>query len=44
MEAGGKVSNLYSKDYNYKNRDFIAANPIIYKELTDGENALFSIR
>ena len=31
MEAGGKVSNLDSRDYDYRKTDFIAANPIIYK-------------
>ena len=40
-EAGGVVANIGSKGYDYRNFDFIAANPVIYKELTEGENALF---
>jgi myo-inositol-1(or 4)-monophosphatase len=33
-EAGGVVRNIGKETYDYRNRDFIAANPIIYKELT----------
>lgn len=39
-EAGGVVRNLGSDTYDYRNTDFIAANPIIYKELT-GEGGAF---
>ena len=44
MEAGGKVANIHSKDYDYRNSNIIVANPIIYKELTEGKNALFPIK
>ena len=40
-EAGGVVANIGSKRYDYRNFDFIAANPLIYRELTEGKNALF---
>lgn len=43
-EAGGKVANLYTHDYDYKNTSFIAANPFIYAELTEGDDALFSVK
>ena len=43
-EAGGVVANIGSKGYDYRNFDFIAATPVIYKELTEGENALFPIK
>ncbi|HYE22016.1 MAG TPA: inositol monophosphatase family protein [Verrucomicrobiae bacterium] len=44
MEAGGKVVNLYSDQYDYRNTNFIAANEIIFKELTEGPEALFPIK
>lgn len=34
-EAGGTVANIGSSDYDYKNHQFIAANPMIHKELQD---------
>jgi myo-inositol-1(or 4)-monophosphatase len=40
-EAGGIVTNIGSKEYDYRNTNFIAANPTIYKQLTKGRNALF---
>ena len=40
-EAGGVVRNIGSHDFNYTNLDFIAANPLAYKELTEGPKALF---
>lgn len=40
-EAGGVVANLGSSDYDYTNLNFIAANPVVYKELTEGPDALF---
>ncbi len=43
-EAGGKVANISSNDYDYRNTSFIAANPLIYSELTEGNNALFPIK
>ena len=42
-EAGGVVANLGSKEYDYRNVNFIAANPIIYKELTEGLDAIFPL-
>jgi fructose-1,6-bisphosphatase/inositol monophosphatase family enzyme len=42
-EAGGIVANLGVKTYDFNNLNFIAANPIIYKELTSGPDALFPI-
>ena len=42
-EAGGVVANIGSKGYDYRNFNFIAANPVIYKELTEGKNPLFPI-
>ncbi len=43
-EAGGVVANLGATTYDYRNLDFIASNPIIYKKLTSGPNALFPIQ
>lgn len=43
QEAGGMVANLGSTNYDYRNTDFIAANPVIFRELTEGEAALFPI-
>lgn len=40
-EAGGVVANLNTNTYDYRNTNLIAANAIIYKELTFGNNALF---
>jgi myo-inositol-1(or 4)-monophosphatase len=42
-EAGGIVANLGSTSYDYRNTNFIAANPVIYKELTEGPEAIFPI-
>lgn len=42
-EAGGFVTNLGSKNYDYKNFNFIATNLPLYKKLTEGPNALFPI-
>ncbi len=44
QEAGGIVANLGKTTYDYRNRDFIAANPIIFKELTEGPDAIFPIK
>lgn len=33
QEAGGRVENLFSTKYDYRNRDFLAANPIVFDEL-----------
>lgn len=40
-EAGGVVANLGKTDYDYRNLNFIAANPQTYKALTEGEEAIF---
>ena len=42
-EAGGVVANVGRKSYDYRNTDFIAANPVIYKELTGGKKAIFPV-
>lgn len=42
-EAGGIVANIGKSDYDYKNHDFIAANPVIYKQLTEAQNAVFPV-
>lgn len=42
-EAGGRVANLGVATYDYRNLNFIAANPIIYKELTETGGAVFPI-
>ncbi len=44
QEAGGKVANVYSKNYDYRNTSVIVANSVIYEELTSGPNALFPIK
>lgn len=43
-EAGGVVTNVASKTYDYTNTSFIATNPIVYKELTEGQQAIFPIK
>lgn len=40
-EAGGVVRNIGSGSYDYKNLNFIAANPLVYKDITEGKDALF---
>ena len=42
-EAGGMVSNIGSETYDYKNTNYIAANPQVFIALTSGENAIFPI-
>lgn len=42
-EAGGVVANIGSRVYDYRNIDFIAANPRIFKELTEGQDAIFPV-
>ncbi|KKR47852.1 MAG: Inositol-phosphate phosphatase [Candidatus Curtissbacteria bacterium GW2011_GWA1_40_16] len=42
-EAGGVVANIGFNSYNYKNHDFIATNPIIYKELTQGQKSILPV-
>lgn len=43
-EAGGVVQNIGSSSYDYRNYDFIAANPVVFKELTEGADALFPVK
>lgn len=43
-EAGGIVRNIGSRTYDYKNHNFIAANPAVYKELTEGDDAIFPLK
>lgn len=42
-EAGGMTANLGSRSYDYRDTNLIAANPVIFKELTEGPGALFPI-
>lgn len=42
-EAGGIVANIGKRTYDYRNPEFIAANPVLFKELTEGPDALFPI-
>ncbi len=43
-EAGGIVANVGSRAYDYMDKSFIAANPVIYKQLTEGPDAIFPLR
>lgn len=40
-EAGGIVKNIGKDTYDYRHLNFIASNPVVYKELTEGPNAIF---
>lgn len=42
-EAGGVVANLGARTYDYRNTNMLATNPSVYKELTEGPDALFPI-
>lgn len=42
-EAGGVVLNIGSKSFDYRNLNFIAANPVVYRELTEGKSAFFPL-
>ena len=42
-EAGGVVANLRTRSYDYRNKDFIAANPRVFFALTEGPDAIFPI-
>ncbi len=42
-EAGGVVNNVYSSAYDYRNTSVLAVNPVIYKELTEGPDAIFPL-
>lgn len=37
-EAGGVVRNFNSDSYNYRNLDFIACNPVVYRDLLENKN------
>lgn len=41
-EAGGIVKNIGKNTYDYKDHNFLATNKVIYDELTEGKEALFS--
>ena len=43
-EAGGIVKNIGKTNYDYKDHNFIATNKIVYNELTESKDSLFSIR
>lgn len=43
-EAGGVVANLGSTTYDYRDHSFLAVNPRIFAELTEGPEALFPLR
>lgn len=42
-EAGGIVTNIGKSTYDYTNHDFLAVNPNVYKELTEGDGAPFPL-
>lgn len=42
-EAGGIVANIGARTYDFRNRNFIAANKAVYRELTEGPHALFPL-
>jgi fructose-1,6-bisphosphatase/inositol monophosphatase family enzyme len=42
-EAGGVVANVGRRDYDVTNLNFLAANPVVFAELTEGSDALFPI-
>lgn len=44
QEAGGIVANIGRRDFSLSNLRFIAANPRVFTELTEGDGAVFPIR
>lgn len=42
-EAGGIVANIGKRTYDYRNCDFIAASPNVYRALAEGPEAVFPI-
>jgi fructose-1,6-bisphosphatase/inositol monophosphatase family enzyme len=42
-EAGGIVANIGKTTYDYRDGNFIAANPVLFKDLTEGPDAVFPI-
>lgn len=43
-EAGGKATNIGETSYDYRNHDFIIANPRVHEELTTGPHAIFPLQ
>lgn len=43
-EAGGVVANIGLSTYDYQNLSFLACGPSMYKELTEGDGAIFPVR
>lgn len=43
QEAGGIVANIGKHEYDYRDLNFIAANPRVYEALTAGASAMFPI-
>ena len=43
QEAGGIVANIGSRDFDLRNLNFLATNPRVFKELTEGTGAIFPI-
>jgi fructose-1,6-bisphosphatase/inositol monophosphatase family enzyme len=42
-EAGGIATNLGKNTYDYRNHNYIIANPLVHEELTVGPRALFPV-
>ena len=42
-EAGGTASNIGKNSYDYQNHDYIISNKAVYKNLTEGNDAIFPI-
>ena len=43
FEVGSIVANIGTNTYDYKNLSPIAANPLIFKALTEGPDAIFPV-
>lgn len=43
-EAGGIATNIGSTDYDYRNHNYLITNPVVHRELTQGENPIFPIK
>ncbi len=43
QEAGGVATNIGRTDYNYHNHDIIIASETLYRELTNGPEAIFPV-
>lgn len=44
QEAGGIVTNIGRRDFDYRNLNFIAANRPVHVALTEGPEAIFAVR